>query len=206
MGAGVTTAASDITAFPLAWPIGRPRGTSRSRASFNHYGQPLTVANGLGRLQRELGLLNAQRLVVSTNIPVGRDGLPLSQRSNVADPGVAVYFQIKQVPHCISCDRWDRVADNIAAIAAHVEATRGQMRWGAADLAQAFAGFRALPAIVTPRPWWDVLGVVAHAPTDEIKARFKALAAQHHPDHGGDPALMAEVNAAWRAARDERAL
>lgn len=36
-----------------------------------------------------------------------------------------------------------------------------------------------------------------------VEARFKELARQHHPDVGGDPVLMAKLNAARDAARLE---
>ena len=72
-------------------------------------------------------------------------------------------------PHALACDRFDRIEDNIAAIAAHIETLRGQERWGVADMKQAFAGHVALPA---PEQWWQVLGVAPNATPGEIDRQF----------------------------------
>lgn len=45
--------------------------------------------------------------------------------------------------------------------------------------------------------WWEVLGVKQNATKATIKSAWRRLAKQHHPDRkGGDPAKMAEINAA----------
>lgn len=38
----------------------------------------------------------------------------------------------------------------------------------------------------------------------EIKAAYRALVKQHHPDAGGDPAAMLAVNAAWEVLGDRQ--
>lgn len=81
-------------------------------------------------------------------------------------------------------------------IAAHIEALRGQERWGVADLRQAFAGHVALPA---PEQWWQILGVGMQATRTEILAAWRDKARTAHPDAGGSDAAMARLN----AARDE---
>lgn len=204
----------NVTAYPLCWPVGRPRTpaaarldaafgeVSRSRTSdggqYTRFVQ-LSVAGSLDRLMPELERLGASDVIVSTNVPTTSDDLPYAHgRARGGDPGVAVYFRTARgQPHCISCDKWRTVADNLAAIASHVRAVRGMLRWGAADVATAFAGFRMIDA---RPPWWRVLGL--GAPTmDEatIRETFRALAQQHHPDKGGTHARMAEIS----AARDE---
>lgn len=199
----------EITAFPLAWPIGRPRAKYRERAPFSKRGsngfERLTVAQGLDRLTGELRRLGARSIVVSTNLQVrSTDGLPRSGQGEPRDPGAAVYFQLEGRPHCLATDRWDRVADNIAAIAKHVEATRGQLRWGVGDVAQAFAGFRALPAAGAVRPWWEVLGFSSKPMSPvTLRDRWRELAERHHPDRGGNPGQMAEINAAYDEGRKE---
>lgn len=192
----------DDLSYPLHWPVGRPRTSSRTRAAFATRSggaggllRPLTPAEGRDRVLDELDRLKAFDVVISSNL----GGL---SRAEPRDPGVAVYFNLRNgkaasEKHCLACDRWDRVADNLAAIAAHVEAIRGQLRWGVGDVAQAFAGYKALPAV---RAWWEVLGVAPNAPPAAIKARRRELLERHHPDRGGDPAQAAEVNAAYAAA------
>lgn len=142
-------------------------------------------------------------MVLSTNIRFTASGArdQSVSRREPADPGVAFYFDLDGKPHVLACDRWDTVADNIAAIAAHIEALRGQERWGVADLRQAFAGHMALPP---PIGWWEVLGVDRRAALKDIASAFRALAKAAHPDTGGDRAAWDRLNAAYRAAQQER--
>jgi DnaJ-domain-containing protein 1 len=134
-------------------------------------------------------------MVLSTNIRFTASG---ARDKNVSrrdpdDPGVAFYFDLDGRPHVLACDRWDTVQDNIAAIAAHIEALRGQERWGVADLQQAFAGHVALPA---PEQWWQILGVTSRATSAEIDAAWREKMRSAHPDAGGSDAAAARLNQA----------
>ena len=51
---------------------------------------------------------------------------------------------------------------------------------------------------------YGVLGVTARTPISEIRARYHELAALHHPDHGGDPASMRRLIAAYERIRSVR--
>jgi len=189
-------------AFPLQWPAGTPRKTFRKRAAFGKtsakgWKEALTVAEAIGRLQGEIDAFGASQYVLSTNVETRLDGLPRSGQAEPRDPGVALYFHLKGKPHCLPCDTYDRVADNIAAIAKHIEATRAIERYGVADMAQMFSGFVSLPA--SKRHWWAVLGVDENASEAAIRAAYSAKAKQAHPDAGGSDAAMAELN----VARDE---
>lgn len=200
-----------VSAYPLQWPAGRPRKSAaqRKRAAFNkkqHNGRwnetkSLTVADALGRLQDELDRIGARYPVVSTNLETRLDGLPRSGQAEPHDPGVALYFDLKGKPHCMPCDTYDRVADNIAAIAKHIEATRAIDRFGVATVSEMFAGFAALPAPGSKRPWREVLGFhgVQLPNKSEIDRAWKDLAKKKHPDAGGSGSAMAELN----QARDE---
>lgn len=91
-------------------------------------------------------LPGAKNAVVSTNVALRRDGLPLASAKRVDDPGVAVYFLYKGKQTCFACDRWDKVEDNIYAVAKTIDAMRGIARWGTGDMLDAaFNGFTALP-------------------------------------------------------------
>lgn len=187
-------------AYPLQWPIGRPRAKYRSHAAFRRDGQLLRPADGARRALAELERLGARNVVISTNVrPRGLGDA--EEPDNPKDPGAAIYFLLEGKQHCMACDKWTRTADNLAAIAAHIEAVRGQLRWGVADsAAQAFAGFAALPPV---RSWWEILGVRKDAPAPDIRRRRLELAALHHPDRGGDAGKMAEVNEAYDQADRE---
>ena len=187
-------------AYPLQWPSGWPRARNRERASFgttgrNRYGnrEPLTINEARQRLADELDRLGAIYVTLSTNLELRLDGAPRSGQPEPTDPGAAVYFQLAGKPTTLACDKWDRAADNIAAIAKHIEALRGIDRWGVGTAAQAFAGYQSLPA---PEQWWQVLGVSERANRAEISIAYRKLANGAHPDKGGSDAAMARINAA----------
>lgn len=199
-----------VDRFPLAWPPGWPRTAANARriAKFNkkvgngRYPETkqLSVADATDRLQRELDLLRARYVTLSTNIEPRLDGMPRSGQRDPADPGAAVYFQLKAKPIALACDRWDRVADNIAALAAHIEALRGIDRWGVGTADQAFVGYQALPA---PDPWWRVLGVDRAAPWPDVERAYRAKARTAHPDTGGNRADWDRLQAAYETAKSE---
>lgn len=204
-----------VQAYPLSWPAGwkRTAPQQRRRAAFGTakhvsfaggggYTQrsAATVADGIKRLQLELDRLGARSVTLSTNVETRLDGLPRSGQREPDDPGAAVYFSLDKRPIALACDKWDRTADNIIALAKHIEAMRGMDRWGVGSLSQAFAGYAALPSPEQKRPWWDVLGVPSTASRDEIEAAYRKLARQFHPDVNPDgAAAMSEIN----RARDE---
>ncbi|KQR83486.1 hypothetical protein [Sphingomonas sp. Leaf343] len=146
-------------------------------------------------------------MILSTNIRFTASG---ARDQNVSrrepdDPGVAFYFDLDGKPHVLACDRWDSVADNIAAIAAHIEALRGQERWGVADLRQAFAGHVALAAPAAAHGWRSTLGfsATARVTAADVDARYRDLAAARHPDRGGSVEAMTTLNIARDAAKKE---
>lgn len=198
-------------AYPLQWPQSRPRTKHRKGAAFNKKvrergnsydtAKALTIADAIGRLQAEVDRIGASQYVLSTNVPTRLDGLPRSDTAQPTDPGACLYFTLKGKPHALPCDTYNRVADNIAAIAKHIEATRAIERYGVATLAEMFTGFAALPAPGATRPWRDVMGFPdgSHPTVAEIDAMFRMLAKKRHPDAGGSHLLMAELT----AARDE---
>lgn len=205
--------------YPLHWPRGRARtpAGSRRRAAFNskrHNGRyqettELTISDALDRLEDEVTRLGVTVYTLSTNVEPRLDGRPRSVSQRIEDPGVALYFKLQGQDTVLACDRWDRVADNIAAIAKHIEALRGMDRWGVGSLRQAFAGYRALPpggdeSVPAEKPWWQILGVDRAAPMAEIEAKWRELVRTAHPDQGGDAETAKRINGARDAARKER--
>jgi hypothetical protein len=202
-------------AYPLQWPMARPRTRSRRDAQFGKMGKSdygswqqrkeLSVADAVKRLQDEIERIGAREFVLSTNLQLRRDGLPRSDQRAPDDPGACVYFSLKGKPHALPCDTYHRVADNIAAIAKHIEATRAIERYGVATMAEMFTGFAALPGPATARAWWDVLGVSQHATVDQINAAWREKAKSAHSDAGGSDAAMSEINVARDAGLTSRA-
>ncbi len=178
----------------------RPPVVQGGQGCYAHRKQDLSVAEALERLREEVrrlgGYESSQTLIVSANLALRNDGFPRSNQANPSDPGVAIYFKFRKKDRALACDRWDRVADNIVAIAKFIEAMRGQERWGVGSLEQAFVGFTALPPSAVD--WRLVLGFSAdETPSlERIDARYRDLARKNHPDVGGREADMAKINAA----------
>lgn len=187
-------------AWPLSWPAGwkRTPKEQRRRARFTYFKADVSVATATMRLEDELRRLGATDEILSTNVPQRLDGRPRSD-AEPSDPGAAVYFRFKQQPQCLACDRWTRVADNIAALAAHIDAIRRIERYGVGTLEQAFAGYKSLPA--TAVDWWIILGLPQSATLDQVEDKFRTMARQAHPDMGGTHDTMATLTAAREAAR-----
>lgn len=211
-----------INAYPLAWPAGwkRTPPAYRTHARFgkaSRYegygdhkkwvpGRDLTVAEGLKRVLDELARMGLGRddVVVSTNLKLRLDGLPRSDQREPDDSGCAVYWETRDGGHKVmAIDQYAKVADNLAAIAATLEAMRAiERHGGAAILERAFTGFTALPAPDAKRTWREVLGFTPSEGinADVVRARYRKLASERHPDKGGSAAAMAELNAARDAA------
>jgi hypothetical protein len=210
---------SDATRYPLAWPRGWIRTKTRRVAMFSKNprrtttdGQAyrlraaLSVGDGLERLAGELRRLGARRIVISSNLRTNLDGtITAKQAKQLDDPGVAVYFHLHDAPRVLACDRWTSAADNMAAIAGHIEAIRAQDRYGVGTLDQAFAGYAALPPIGGSQggDWRAELGL---GPTElvspnVVEARYRKLVHDRHPDHGGSHDAIVRLNLARDAAR-----
>jgi hypothetical protein len=167
--------------------------------------ESLTIGDGLARLGAELRRLGAKQVVISSNLRLRQDGLPMAgQATQLADPGIAVYFKLNGKDRVLACDRWISAADNMAAIASHIEAIRACDRYGVGTLDQAFTGYAALPAN-TAANWRDVFGfqVDQRVTWDEVSAAFVAAARSAHPDAGGSHDQMARLSEAKEFARKE---
>lgn len=204
---------SERKAFPLSWPDGWKRTKTRTHAQFGkkEFGvsglKRLSVADSVRRVLGELERMGVHdwEIIISTNVPLRLDGLPRSDQEP-SDPGAAVYWQKKnQAMRCMAVDRYFRVADNLAAIAATLEAMRAIERHGGAQiLERAFLGFAALPEKAS-QPWREVLGIstTAAATWPLVEERFRALVQVHHPDKGGDRAKFEQIVQARDAAKLE---
>lgn len=200
-----------IPRFPLTWPDGWPRARQRKSAKFStmrnssavgnlRMAKSLSVIDGLSRVFAQLRAFNVvdADIVVSTNLALRLDGLPRSDQREPADPGVAVYWRKGDETKVMAIDLYDRVPDNLAAIAATLDAMRAiERHGGAAILERAFTGFDALPP---PKNPFDYLGVSRdNATSASVQVAWKAKLRTHHPDSGGSHNLMQELN--W--ARDQ---
>ena len=109
----------------------------------------------------------------------------------------AEYFRLRGQDRCLACDKWNRVADNIAAIAQHIDALRRIDRYGVGTLEQAFAGYQGLPE--KGSTWRTTLGFEPFqtVTADMIDAAFREKSKGAHPDqHGGSHDAMASLTQA----------
>ena len=186
-----------IESFPLCWPANWKRTPA-------HLRQPsrfrLSLDDVRKNLHYEIDMLGAVRLIISTNMPLRRDGEFYAGAKPPDDPGVAVYFIYKKKEMCFASDLHPMVRENLNAIAKTINALRGIERWGASDMMErAFTGFAALPAA----SWHTTLELDRNATREQVEAAFRRLAMLHHPDRGGDTARMAEINKAREEALKE---
>jgi hypothetical protein len=199
--------------YPLAWPDGwkRTSWASRGHASFMRERQRLAITDGLGRLHAELrrllGKSELERAVISSNLRVRLDGWPLANQAEPSDPGVAVYFTFANHRTALASDKWNRVADNLAALAAHIECIRGIERYGVGTMEQAFRGYQALENFSGGAiPWRRVLGFKdGEAVTlAQAESKYRELMKLYHTDvAGGDHTQAAQLNVAIEQARKE---
>lgn len=214
--------------YPLRWPEGAPRSRSQLRTPFKSVND---VGPEIAELYRELRLVpQVVTIIVSSNMPTRSDGLPASRSSQRpdGDSGVVAYWTRKiwragrdsLVPYAMPCDRFDRIADNLHALAKSINAMRGMERWGAVSFEQAFAAFAALPAGdgstygATPVvvDWRSVFGGTwpDDLEADELlvlaKSRYRKLSRDAHPDGATpDADRMVRLNAAMTACETELA-
>jgi hypothetical protein len=204
-----------IASYPLLWPVGWKRTEPHRRRTSVYKVQ---FARARDEVLRELGLMSGTHrpsIVISSNIPVRRDGLPYADMREPADPGIAVYWDERKAwnaakqsydiePRVIACDTWKTTRENIRAIGLAIGALRMLERTGASEiLDRAFTGFAALPPASTqPREWWITLGFDAPpASMDVVEAAYRERAKRAHPDAGGTHEAMVALNAARELAR-----
>jgi hypothetical protein len=195
------------SAYPLTWPPHWPRTAFRDRkppqflsvkkrADGSKLRVEIRLADARDRLADEIDKLRGADVLLSTDIPLRANGQPRLDAEAPGDPGAAVYFDLHRRPLVLACDRWNTVAGNVAAIAAHIGALRAQERWGVGSIEQAFTGYQALPA---PESWRAVLGISQGEGIEAARAawlgKLKACGNQ------GDEAVR--LNAAMARARQE---
>ncbi len=190
----------NVTAYPLDWPPQWPREQHPQSSAFKT--GLVTARDGL---TRQLELLGATSVVISSNAELTRDGNIAARQRRIDDTGVAAYFVLDGEERCIPCDKWIRLEDNLRALELTVEAMRGLERWGAREIVRrAFSGFAALPASGSGSGWWDVLGLYPEATVPEIESAYRLRARQYHPDVGGSPDEFTRLTEAYRQAKEAR--
>lgn len=196
--------------YPLKWPEGWGRTPAHKRRPNNSFKTTFDKAHR--NLLAELKRLGAAGVVVSSWLPLRNDGKPRADaaRQKLADPGVAVYFQLRGRPMVMARDSFTNVHDNLHSIGHAIAHLRGLERHGgAAMMERAFGGFLALPAPGDhTEHWTTILGEPGNwrelSPETQrlwIDGRFRALAVECHPDQpGGSETAFKRLGEARQAA------
>lgn len=202
-----------IFSSPLNWPDDVPMrdDSERKLGRFAEGKDAISVAQAVERLDREIKRLGGDNASLCANFSVtaGRKTIRMEvmRRENQA---VCLRFNIGDQLFVMPMDGYTDAAQNIAGLAAHIEATRAIERHGVATVSQVLNNFAALPprsgeaAIKPKRPWYDVLGILQESSLGVIEAVFRELSKVHHPDHGGDPGNYQELMDAIKEAREEK--
>lgn len=190
-----------VAAYPLEWPEGWPRTPVDKRKASSPF--QTTFDKARRDLQDELRRLGAKNVVISSWLPLRVDGNPRADvaRYRIDDPGVAVYFQLRDRPMVMARDAFWSVHDNLRSIGLAIEHLRGLERHGGGTMMdRAFEGFVALPS---PDDWRVELGRDVRS-LQEAEAAYRARARACHPDApGGSHDAMSRLNRAISAARKE---
>jgi len=180
-----------IEAYPLAWPRGWKREKFPQISQFKK-----TFYQVFKDLEYELDRAGASKIIVSSNNRVGVSGRMRMDREPI-DTGVAVYFTRNNQSMVFACDRFNKVKDNVQAIAMTLEALRGIERWGASDMMErTFTGFKALASENPGESWWKVLQIDADASEEQIQTAYRRMAKLAHQDAGGSDVAMTALNVA----------
>lgn len=191
--------------YPLHWPDDLERNRESITGRFkqtSEYGFKnritITIAYlRIAEVMRKLGIADGL-FVVSTNIELRLDGKPRSNPGKIIDHGAAVWWLDNGELFYMANDQYERVADNMAAIAATLEAFRTIARHGGYNtMKRAFQGFTPLPAPTEPK-WWQILEVAENASLEAVEQGYKRKRSKAHPDNGGDDETFYRVEVAWQ--------
>lgn len=184
--------------YPLSWPQGRKRATSRRSGQFVR-----SEVDAVREIHRQLTLMKAGEAMISSDKARFTDS---ANPQSGADPGVAVYFTYKSQERVVAIDLYYTTQHNLCAAANTLEALRTIERHGGVDVfEQALQGFdvAALPA--RKRPWPEVLRCYPDAPLSVIEAAYRAEAKVKHPDAPtGSKEAFQELQQALEDAKQER--
>ena len=190
----------------IQWPAGRRRtpANQRKNGNFKKAGSSIRYDDAVRRVSDELERIRASAPRISTGYATRLDGRPTLNQGRPSDPGAVVYCTMKEKPYAFACDAYTTTEQNIAAIAAHIEATRAIERYGVATAEEMFTSFLAIGS--GERHWRDVFALLPgeEIDRDKLDLIFRRLARERHPDQpGGNHSAMSELNAAYDRAKRE---
>lgn len=120
-----------ITSFPLCWPLDVPFTEKRIRLNISRY-QKLNMTQAKKFILKQFKNIPGptMSIVVSTNVPVDNDGwYHHDNASDAYDKGAAVWWYQNKRLKVMYCDKYNRIEDNMYAIAKGLEAIIKCKRW-----------------------------------------------------------------------------
>ena len=192
---------ANIDRYPLAWPAGWARTAPGARREADFV---TALAQAVHKVTREARRLGAGGVVISCNVALKLDGTPRKGHDPDAidDVGAAVYFEREETPYCVPSDCWDRIEDNLQAIAMTLEAIRQLRRFSSPEVVDAaLRGFQIAPPTGDQASWWQALGLPFDAKLRDAESAYRRMVMYAHPDRGGSEEAMQRLNTAIYQAR-----
>lgn len=172
--------------YPLDWPFGYSR-TTKADITWSRFDQ--TMDKEQQALKIEINRLKADDLIISTNIRVYKNSenfYAQDLNKSLEDNGVAIYFKYKGKDIAMCCDKYNKIWENMYALAKGIEALRGMERWGVSDfIEKAFTGFQAIAekSEMFSRSIWEILGLNEKPESTVIIHQcYKKMTKECHPD------------------------
>jgi len=199
--------------YPLSWPLGFQRTKEPKPGRFgkrsNKGGiKKLTISQARKRLnavisaftrQNQKWVIDPDDVVIASNLVLKVNGMPRVQ-GEPEDSGVCIYLYMDEEPYEFPCDTYSTLADNITAVAEHLESLRTQQRHGVGTRKQAFSGWARLES--TTLDWEKVLGVKKTDSYRLVKGVANQLMKKYHSDTGtGEDDKFQKVYAAFQLAK-----
>jgi hypothetical protein len=178
----------------LDWPPNFERTPERERTRNNSY--DVSLSKAFTDLETELDRLgvDAHRYGFDAR-QRKRDQRPYS-RANPDDPSFVLRWKMGGDQYAVACDRYSRLRDNVRTVGLYLHEKRKMEGRPVATGESEFANARLPPgdesreAVVVAdgaaKPPHEVLDVAEDAPEDVVRAVARRLAANAHPDQGGD--------------------
>lgn len=192
-----------IEAFPLHWPLGYKR-TPPEKRTYSRF--QITMDKAQQFLRNELRLMGASNLIVSTNIPLRRDGMMYADWMNkkIDDSGVAIYFKHNNKDVTMCCDKYNKIWENVYALGKGIEGLRTIARHDISEfIERAFKGFTALPEQVDTRVWFEILSVAPTVTKQDLLNAYRQKAMEFHPDKGGTHDQFIKIQAAYKEGLEQ---
>lgn len=177
----------------VPWPPHKPRTINRKKGQF----KVASISAGAERVRQEVDRFTpaakswrTTELWIFAPGQLGASNRFLANHPKALDPAVVVTFDLDNQSYSIACDTYTLAEQNLAAIAEHIKSLRAAERYGVETIHDLLRNHLALPAATN---WFE------GCEGAEISARYRELVKAHHPDRGGDPSIMAEINAQHQA-------